>query len=141
VQQYQYTQETVTENGQAQPRLNLVAQFDRDAVDQLLRDLGLVHPAAGDTAPSVVDTKPQTYRVWVSGVRSADSYARLVGSLSHNELVRGVQAEQARGDGVELKLDVIGPLSRLLDSLGPGPLHVLNAKPPVEGVDALLDMQ
>jgi hypothetical protein len=90
---------------------------------------------------AVVDTKPQSYRVWVSGVSSADAYARLVGTLSRNELVRGVQAEQARGDGVELKIDTIGPLQRVLDTLGNGPIRVSNAKPPVEGVDALLDMQ
>ena len=95
----------------------------------------------GDAATAVVDTKPQSYRVWVSGVNSADAYARLVGTLSRNELVRGVQAEQARGDGVELKIDTAGPLQRVLDSLGNGPIRVSNAKPPVEGVDALLDMQ
>jgi hypothetical protein len=55
--------------------------------------------------------------------------------------VRSVRAEQARGDGVQLKLDVNGPLPRLLESLGTSPVHVLNAKPPVDGVDALLGMQ
>ena len=132
VQQYQYTQDASTGH------MMLSAQFDRDAIDQLL---GNSVAKGGDAAPAVIDTKPQSYRVWVGGVNSADAYARLVGTLSRNELVRGVQAEQARGDGVELKIDIIGPLQRLLDSLGNGPLRVANAKPPVDGVDALLDMQ
>lgn len=138
VQQYQFTQEAVNDGGQPHTRLMLVAQFDRDAIDQLVGNSGA---KGGDAAPAVVDTKPQSYRVWVRGVDSADAYARLVGTLTRNELVRGVQAEQARGDGVELKIDTVGPLQRVLDSLGNGPIHVANAKPPVEGVDALLDMQ
>ncbi len=143
VQQYQYTHDAGADAGQ--PRLNLVAQFDRNALDQLLRDLGLGH-VGGDAQQAAADTpaatyQPGSYHVWVSGVNSAEDYARLIGSLSHNELVRGVQAEQARGDGIQLKLDVTGPLSRLLDSLATGPVHVLNAKPPVAGVDALLGMQ
>ena len=132
VQQYQFTQDVATSH------LMLFAQFDRDAIDQLLGNAGA---KSGDAAPAVVDTKPQSYRVWVRGVGSADAYARLVGTLSRNELVRGVQAEQARGDGVELKIDTVGPLQRVLDSLGNGPIRVANAKPPVDGVDALLDMQ
>jgi len=132
VQQYQYTQDAATSH------LMLSAQFDRDAIDQVL---GNATSKNGDAAPAAVDTKPQSYRVWVRGVGSADAYARLVGTLSRNELVRGVQAEQARGDGVELKIDTVGPLQRVLDSLGNGPIRVANAKPPVDGVDALLEMQ
>ncbi|MEP6484348.1 MAG: DUF2066 domain-containing protein [Rudaea sp.] len=137
VQQYQYTQEIVNDGGQPHARLSLVAQFDRDAVDQLVGGAA----KGGDASSAAVDTKPQSFRVWVNGVTSADAYARLVGTLTRNELVRGVQAEQARGDGVELKIDTVGPLQRVLDSLGNGPIRVANAKPPVEGVDALLDMQ
>ena len=55
-----------------------------------------------------------------------------------HDSVRSVQVEQARNDGVQLRVEVNGPLQRLLDSLGNGPLRVLNAAPPVEGVDALL---
>ena len=136
VQQYEYRQDVSNENGQPQVHLTLVAQFDRDAVDQLIG--GAAKTGADATAAS--DTRVQSYRVWVSGIASADDYARLVGTLSRNELVRAVQAEQARGDGVELRIDTVGPLQRVLDSLGNGPIHVSNAKPPVEGVDALLDM-
>jgi hypothetical protein len=137
VQQYEYRQDVSNDNGQPQVHLTLVAQFDRDAVDQLIG--GAAKSGADVTAVS--DTRAQSYRVWVSGIASADDYARLIGTLSHNELVRAVQAEQARGDGVELRIDTVGPLQRVLDSLGNGPIHVSNAKPPVEGVDALLDMR
>jgi hypothetical protein len=139
VQQYQYQQDVVSDGGAPQLRLRLVAQFDRDAVDQMLRDLGLA-AARGDSEAAPVETRPASYHVWVSGLRSAEDYARVVGTLARNELVRGVRAEQARGDGVGLRLDLIGPLSRLLTSLSGGPLRVTNAKPPVDGVDALLDL-
>jgi len=39
---------------------------------------------------------------------------------------------------VQLRVEVNGPLQHLLDSLASGPVRVLNAAPPVEGVDALL---
>ena len=141
VQQYQYTQEVVSDNGQPQVRLNLLAQFDRDAIDRLLGEQGAARAAGGDAAPAPVEQQSGTYHVWVSGIASAQDYARLIGSLTRNELFRGVQTELARGDGVQLRLDAGSSLPRLLDSLGNGPVHVLNAKPPVDGVDALLGMQ
>jgi hypothetical protein len=142
VQQYQYAQEVVTENGQPQVRLNLVAQFDRDGIDRLVADAtGLSRQPAGDTPQAAPEVQSGTYRVWVSGIASAEDYARLIGTLRRNELLRNLQVEQARGDGVQLRLDVASSLPRLLDSLASGPIHVLNAKPPVEGIDALLGMQ
>jgi Uncharacterized protein conserved in bacteria (DUF2066) len=141
VQQFQYTQDVASDAGQPQVRLSLVAQFDRDAVDQLLRDLGVGHAGTADPAPAAADAPPGTFRVWVGGVNSAEDYARLIGTLSRNELVRGIQVEQARADGIQLRLDVVGPLSRLLEALADGPVRVVNAKPPVAGVDALLGMQ
>ena len=143
VQQYQYASDVVTDKGQPQVRLSLVAQFDRNAVDKLLADLGLTPAGSGQaqTAQAAVDIKPQAYRIWISGVKSAVDYATAVGALSGNNLVRSVLAEQARGDGVELQIEVTGPLQRLLDSLPGSGLRVLNAQPPLEGVDALLGMQ
>ena len=143
VQQYQYTQDVATENGQPQARLNLVAQFDREAVDRLIADAtGVSRQPSGDTAQAAPpEAQSGTYRVWVSGIASAEDYARLIGSLRRNELLRGLQVEQARGDGVQLRLDAASSLPRLLESLASGPVHVLNAKPPVEGIDALLGMQ
>ncbi|HET8940872.1 MAG TPA: DUF2066 domain-containing protein [Rudaea sp.] len=143
VQQYQYNREVVTDAGQPQVRLTLIAQFDRNAVDKLLADLGLAHGAGAQTqtAQAAVDVKPQVYRVWISGVNSAIDYANAVGGLSRNNLVRSVMAERARGDGVELQIEITGPLQRLLDSLPGTGLRVLNANPPLEGVDALLGLQ
>jgi hypothetical protein len=146
VQQYQFAQDVVADNGQPQMRITLVAQFDHAAIDRLLADLGLARAAGGgsaDIAPAAaataaVDTHPQAFRIWISGVNSAADYARAVGALARNEVVRSVQAESARNDGVQLRVEVNGPLQRLLDSLGSGPVRVLNAAPPVEGVDALL---
>lgn len=146
VQRYQYAQDAATTaDGKPQVRLNLVAQFDRTAVDKLIADLGLNQAgvAAPDSkaAQAIADTQAQSFRVWIGGLHSAVDYARAVGALSRNELVRGVKAEQARGDGVEVRVDITGPLQRLLDSLATSPLQVDNAKPPVDGIDALLSLR
>jgi len=141
VQQYRYAQDVASDSGQPQVRLSLVAQFDHAAIDRLLADLGLARGAgSADTgpAPAVVDNGQQTFRVWISGVNSANDYARAVGALMHTDSVRSVQVEQARNDGVQVRVETDGPLQHVLDSLGNGPLRVLNAAPPVEGVDALL---
>ena len=141
VQQYEYAQDVVTENGQPQARLSLVAQFDRDAIDRLIGEAGGGARASGESAQAPEVQQNGTYRIWVSGVASAEDYARVIGSLRRNELLRSVQVEQARGDGVQVRLDAAASLQRVLDSLTGGPLHVLNAKPPVEGIDALVGVQ
>lgn len=143
VQQFSYQQEIVTEGGQPQVRLTLVAQFDRDAVDQLLRNLGLLKDAAPVEGQAVaVDATPGSFRVWVAGVRSPQDYARLIGALSGNEFVRDVQVELARGDGVQIRLTSATSLARLLDNLSAGAvIRVAKTKPPVDGLDALLDLQ
>jgi hypothetical protein len=144
VQQFSYQQEVGTEAGQPQVRLTLVAHFDRDAVDRLLRNPGSTKeappPSDGQAAP--VDATPGSYRVWVAGVRSPQDYARLIGALSGNEFVREVQVELARGDGVQVRLTSATSLSRLLDNLSAGAvIRVAKSKPPVDGLDALLDLQ
>ena len=146
VQQYQYAQDVSTAaDGKPQVRLSLVAQFDRTAVDKLVADLGLGQASAAapdaQAARAVADVQAQSFRVWIGGLHSAVDYARAVGTLSRNELVRGVKAEQARGDGIELRLDITGPLQRLLDSLSGSSLQVDNAKPPVDGIEALLSLR
>jgi len=144
VQQFSYQQEVVTEAGQPQVRLTLVAHFDRDAVDRLLRNAGSPKdsPQPADGQAAAVDATPGSYRVWIAGVRSPQDYARLIGALSGNEFVREVQVELARGDGVQVRLTTATSLSRLLDNLSAGAvIHVANSKPPVDGLDALLDLQ
>lgn len=143
VQLFQYVPNTGLVAGQPQTSLNLVAQFDSAAVDKMIADLGLAHggaPATPAAAQAVTDTSTHTYRVWIGGLQSATDYARAAGALARNELVRGVRAEQARSDGVEMELEVIGPLPRMLQSLAGSPLRVLNAQPPIDGVDALLGL-
>jgi len=144
VQQFSYQQEVVTESGQPQVRLTLVAHFDRDAVDRLLRNTGSPKdaPQPADGQAAAVDATPGSYRVWIAGVRSPQDYARLIGALSGNEFVREVQVELARGDGVQVRLTSATSLSRLLDNLSAGAvIRVANSKPPVDGLDALLDLQ
>ena len=144
VQQFSYQQEVVTEAGQPQVRLILVAHFDRDAVDRLLRNPGSTKdsPPPPDGQAAAVDATPGSYRVWVAGVRSPQDYARLIGALSGNEFVREVQVELARGDGVQVRLASATSLSRLLDNLSAGAvIRVAKSKPPVDGLDALLDLQ
>ena len=143
VQQYRFAREVATDGGQSGAP-DLVAQFGRAAIDRLLVDLGLNRTGtAGDTEAStpVVDMRPQTFRIWISGMSSSTDYARAIGALARNELVRKVQSEAARSDGVQVRVEINGPLQRLLDSLGSGPLRVSNATPPVEGIDALLGIQ
>jgi len=149
VQQFSYQQDVVTESGGTpQVRLTLVAQFDRDAIDRLLRKHDLAQeetPAvAGKAAPaeSAPSPNPGSYRVWIAGVRSPQDYARLIGALSSNEFVRDVQVEMARGDGLQVRVATATSLARLLDAWSAGAvIRVAKTKPPVEGLDALLDLQ
>jgi hypothetical protein len=65
-----------------------------------------------------------------------------MGTLAGSESVRDVQIELARGDGMQLRVATVGSFARLLDGLNAGAvLRVTNAKPPVDGIDALLDMK
>jgi len=149
VQQFSYQQDVVTEGGAApQIRLTLIAQFDRDAIDRLLRKHDLAQeeippPVEGQPAAEAApNPNPGSYRVWIAGVRSPQDYARLIGALSGNEFVRDVQVELARGDGVQVRVATATSLSRLLDAWSAGAvIRVAKAKPPVEGLDALLDLQ
>lgn len=143
---------------QAPGHLQLVVQFDRGTIDALLRDLSLdgapetapqPPPAAatGDTAasaPSAAVAAPQagSYRLWITGLRSAEDYARLIGGLNGNDQVRAVQVEQGRGTTVQMRIDARGTLPALLDALDAARLaHASNTHPPVAGVDALLDFE
>lgn len=134
VLQYQYRRGSASDG--TQPGLVLVAQFDRVAVDGMLRSLGLA--AAGDTAGGVV-AEPSEAAVWISGIQSASDYARALGYLDRLDLVSSAQPVEARGDGVLVHLSLTTDLGRFLETLGPGePLSVTNASPPVDGVDATL---
>lgn len=146
VQQFQYRQDVVTDNGQPRVQLTLVAEFDHDAVDRLAR--GSAAAAAGGAAGAAGAAQPapepgaSTFHVWVEGVHSAGDYARLMGALADSDYVRDTEVELARGDGVQLRLSAAVPLARVLSDLEAGAvLRVTNAKPPVDGIDALLDLK
>jgi hypothetical protein len=131
--------------GKPAAKYQLVAQFDGGKVDALVRDLSAVAATAAapgaDPAASPV-AAAGSYRLWISGLRSADDYARLVGSLSGNPEVRALRVELARGNGLQVRVDARGTLQSLLDSLDATRLaHATHAASPIEGVDALLDFE
>lgn len=128
---------TLALGGQAQP-----VWESRDA------DLAAVLVAGAETAvdrtrgrgsPAAEERRITTAKVWISGLQSAQDYARLFETLGGNDLVREFQPEQARGDGLLLKLTLNLALDRWLAYLPPdGILRVVNAAPPIEGVEATL---
>lgn len=150
-----YMQSYGYETGGEPPHLQLVVQFDRTGVDALLHDLNLdapdaaAAPAATPNAPNTPNAPgapaaaaPGSFRLWITGLRSAEDYARLVGSLAGNDQVRALHVEQAHGNTLQVRIDARGPLPALLDALAATRLaHVSNAQPPVAGVDALLDFE
>lgn len=137
VQQFQYQQEAAADNP-AETRLVLVAQFDRDAIDRVL-GAGAAKEATTDGPAEAPEAAAGTFHVWVAGVRTPNDYARLMGALAGNNYVKDAQVELARGDGVQLRLATTVSLARALD--GWGVVRVANAKPPVDGIDALLDLK
>ncbi|MGH8123814.1 MAG: DUF2066 domain-containing protein [Rudaea sp.] len=149
MQQYSYQVNNQGSAGSAQPgaRLLLVVQFDRSGVDAMLHDLNLggagnsAALAGADSAATAV-ALPGSYRLWISGLRSAEDYARLIGALAGNDQVRALRVEQAHGNTVQVKVDTRGSLQSLLAALEATRLaHTTNARPPVAGVDALLDFE
>lgn len=112
-------------------QLFLVAEFDRAAVDRMLAGLGLGSAAAS--------AEPVQKRVWISGIESADDYARCMGFLARQPLLRKAWPLQSRGDGMLVQLVLGTDLQRWLDSLGvDAVLAVNNGSPPLDGIDATL---
>ena len=118
------------------PKLTLIAEFDAAAVDKMLQQVGM--KSAG-VAGAPIDATPTDATVWIGGIRSAEDYARVVGYLGKSPLVRGVRPQQARGDGMLVKLSLGTDLAHFLDAVGiERTLSVVSASPPVDGVDATL---
>ncbi len=137
VLQYQYRRDIASDPATGAPaaRLTLVAEFDAAAVERMLAELGLL--GAGDGA--VVDSTPSRHQIWISGISSARDYARVLGYLAGNPIVRDPQTAQARVDGMLVSLTVVGGLPRLLEIVdGEGTLRVTNATPPLDGIEATL---
>ncbi len=135
VLQYRYRPNNAAADDTA-PRLILVAEFDSTAVDAMLQRLGLAEAAPG-TAPA--DAMPSEATVWIGGIHSAEDYARVVAYLGKSNFVRSAQPTEARGDGMLVRLSLATDLARFLDAVGmERTLSVVNASPPVDGVDATL---
>lgn len=140
VLQYRYRRDVQVDPASNAPiaQLILVAEFDRVAVDRMLGGLGL-GPAEA-SAPA--NTAPVDHKVWISGIRSAEDYARGMGYLTRQAMVRQAWPLEARGDGVLVKVSVAGDFARWLEQLGlDAVLQVNSANPPVEGIDATLVLQ
>jgi hypothetical protein len=137
VLQYRYRRDAVTDEitGAAGQKLVLVAEFDSNAVDRMLAGLGL----AGAGSAVAIDATPVKKRVWLSGIHSAADYARGLGYLSRQPLVRQSWPIEARGDGVLVGIELAGDFSRWLGLVDQdGVLQVNSASPPVQGIDATL---
>lgn len=120
------------------PGLRLVVEFDSVAVDSMLDRLGLANGTA-DGAGWIGD--PQTATVWISGIRSASDYARVIGILDRNNFVDAAQPVEVRDDGLAVKLSLAGDLPHFIEALEMGSdLRVISAQPPLAGIDATLSL-
>ena len=161
-----YSYQQNTDPAKTPAKFLLVAQFDGAQIDALVRDqpqsvvpapaavTATTPPGAGSNAPpsTGVEAAPAlpppdiassgSYRLWFSGLRSAEDYARLVGALSANSEVRGLRIEQAHGSVLQVRVDARGSLQGLGEALNAARIaHPTNTRPPVEGVDAVLDFE
>ncbi|MBN8480189.1 MAG: DUF2066 domain-containing protein [Xanthomonadales bacterium] len=138
VLQYQYRRDVSADAaGAPQVHLTLVAEFDSAAVDRMLARLGL-----GGEAIAEADEPAGPLRVWIAGVRSAMDYARAIGSLERNGLVRELRVTEARADGLLVELTTTAGHARTLEALdAQGTLTVTTAAPPVDGIDATLALR
>lgn len=109
--------------------LQLVASFDKAAVDSQLRAAGL--PVWGvSSAPA------QNADLIISGLRGSADYARTLSALRALPGVRKVVVLGAEGDQLSLTVDAEGGAARLVSMIGSGPQFVrdLNVAPGVLGL-------
>lgn len=127
---------TLVLGGQAQPAWE---SRDPDLAAALVAGAdGAVDKTRGRSSAATEERRITTTRVWIGGLKSAQDYARLFEILGGNELVREFQPEQARGDGVLLKLTLNLALDRWLAYLPPdGPLQLVSAEA-ADGAEASL---
>lgn len=100
---------------------------------------GAADRVGGRSAAVPEERRITSARVWISGLHSAQDYARVYEALGRNDLVREFVPEQARGDGLLLKMTLNLALDRWLSYLPPdGALRLVSAQPPIDGVEATL---
>lgn len=115
--------------------LSLVAQFDAERVNTLLRQHGLSPLAGGGEA---LDWTPSEATVRVDGIRSAVDFARLMRFLTTLDLVRSAAPQQADGESVRIRLSLAADLPRFLDAVNASSLLRVVDTPAGNGVDATL---
>lgn len=115
----------------------LVAFFDRNAVDNMLAELGAGSLAGTET----VSGPPSEALVQVIGIDSAIDYARMLGQLEKLELVRNVQPEQVNEDRVTLRLQLGADLRSFLAVLESSGNMLMPTDAAGSGVDAVLAYQ
>lgn len=127
---------TLVLGGQAQP---VWESRDPDLAAALVSGAdGAVDKTRGRSSAATEERRITSAKVWIGGLKSAQDYARLFEILGGNELVREFQPEQARGDGVLLKLTLNLALDRWLAYLPPdGPLQLVSAEA-ADGAEASL---
>ncbi len=137
VLQYRYRRDSTIDevNGTPSSTLVLVAEFDSMAVDRMLGGVGL----AGAGSSGAIDATPVEKRIWLSGIHSSTDYARTLGYLTRQSLVRQSWPIEARGDGILVRLVLAGDFNRWLGLVAAdNVLQVNSASPPVQGIDATL---
>ena len=116
--------------------LLLVAHFDAGAIDRLLQRLGLGAYAGLPQVPEI----PTEATAWVTDVRDADDYARVLSYFSRNNFVRGVQPVRARGDALLLKLSLSTDLAHFVEIVALERTLVV-APASIDGADTALALQ
>lgn len=116
--------------------LVLVAHFDATAIDGMLQRLGLGAYAGLPQVPEI----PTEATAWVTDVRNADDYARVLSYFSRNNFVRGVQPVQARGDALLLKLSLSTDLAHFVEIVALERALAV-APAPIDGADTVLTLQ
>lgn len=116
--------------------LVLVAHFDATAIDRMLQRLGLGAYAGLPQVPEI----PTEVTAWVTDVRGADDYARVLSYFSRNNFVRAVQPVRAHGDALLLKLSLGTDLAHFVEIVALERTLAV-APAPIDGADTALTLQ
>lgn len=106
VLQYSYRR-----NAGGDAALTLEAQFDADAVDRMLQELGLGRLADVALAPQA----PSEATVWIGDIRDADDYARVIHYLARNNFVKDASPVAATADGILVRLSLSTDLAHFVE--------------------------
>ncbi len=134
VQQYQYVRSADTGANASSSHLLLSAQFDPATVDDLLRKLHL--GGRENETSNVVPEQGGNVHVWISGMRSAADYSRVMAALLGSDNVLAATPERAHDDGMLVALKLRSGMQRLLENLAAAQtLSPLSDARAIDGVD------